>query len=70
MKAEQFLNALAGVNTARRQLARFVLTNDVWVCPTTARVAEPWGTYNLGRRDVEVIVNRGVTSPRVDIRMR
>jgi amidase len=24
----------------------------VWISPTTARVAEPWGKYNLGRADV------------------
>jgi amidase len=24
----------------------------VWLSPTTARVAEPWGNYNLGRTDV------------------
>lgn len=54
MKSAQFLNALAGINTARRQLARFFTRHDVWLCPTTARVAEPWGTYNLGRTDVGV----------------
>ena len=33
--------------------ARPVLhAHDVWLSPTTARVAEPWGTYNLGRADV------------------
>lgn len=52
MKAAQFLGALAGINTARRQLARFFDRYDVWLCPTTSRVAESWGTYNLGRRDV------------------
>jgi amidase len=54
MTATQFLTALAGINTARRQLARFFTRHDVWMCPTTSRVAEPWGTYNLGRSDVEV----------------
>lgn len=54
MKSAQFLTALAGINTARRQLGRYFTTHDVWLCPTTARVAEPWGTYNLGRTDVEV----------------
>jgi amidase len=54
MKAEQIVNALAGVNTARRRLAQFFVDHDVWLCPTSARVAEPWGTYNLGRRDVEM----------------
>jgi amidase len=54
MKTAQFLNALAGVNTARRRLGRYFTRHDVWLCPTTACVAEPWGTYNLGRSDVEV----------------
>jgi amidase len=54
MQTAQFLNALAGINTARRQLGRYFTKHDVWLCPTTARVAEPWGTYNLGRSDVEV----------------
>jgi amidase len=54
MTASQFLTALAGINTARRQLARFFVDRDVWLCPTTGRVAEPWGTYNLGRDDVSL----------------
>lgn len=54
MKSGTFVVALAGINTARRQLARFFSRHDVWLCPTTSRVAEPWGTYNLGREDVEV----------------
>ena len=52
MKTAQFVAALAGINTARRQLARFFTRHDVWLCPTTARVSEPWGAYNLGRTDV------------------
>ena len=52
MKAPQFLSALAGINTARRQLGRYFDRYDVWLCPTTPRVAEPFGTYNLGRTDV------------------
>jgi len=54
MNAAQFLNALAGINTARRQLGRYFTKYDVWLCPTTPRVAEPWGTYNLGRMDVTI----------------
>ena len=54
MTAAQFLSALAGINTARRQLGRFFTSHDVWLCPTTARVAEPWGAYSLGRQHVEV----------------
>jgi amidase len=54
MRSAAFIAAIAGINTARRQLARFFTRHDVWLCPTTARVAEPWGTYNLGRTDVEI----------------
>jgi len=53
LKPVQFLNALAAINTARRRLGGFFAKYDVWLCPTTARVAEPWGRYNLGRDDVE-----------------
>src|SRR5262249_20889691 len=52
MKAAQFLAALAAINVARRRLGAFFTKYDVWLCPTTARVAEPWGRYNLGRGDV------------------
>ena len=52
MTAAPFVNALAGINTVRRQLGRYFAAYDVWLCPTTARVAEPWGRYNLGRVDV------------------
>ena len=52
MKAVEFLDAIAAINTARRRLGRYFTRYDVWLSPTTARVAEPWGTYNLGRRDV------------------
>jgi amidase len=51
MTAAPFVNALAGINTHRRLLARYFDRYDVWLCPTTARVAEPWGRYNLGRTD-------------------
>jgi amidase len=54
MTAAQFLGALGGINVARRQLAQIFTSHDVWLSPTTARVAEPWGTYNLGRTDVYV----------------
>jgi len=52
MKAEHFLAAMAALNTARRRLGRIFTACDVWLTPTTARVAEPWGNYNLGRADV------------------
>jgi amidase len=54
MDAAQFLTALAGINTARRRLGRYFAGYDVWLCPTTPKVAEPWGTYNLGRTDVTI----------------
>jgi amidase len=52
MKPVQFINAMAAINVARRRLGRSVADYDVWITPSTPRVAEPWGTYNLGRRDV------------------
>jgi amidase len=52
MKPVQFLGAMSAINTARRQLGRFFTHYDVWISPTTPRVAEPWGRYNLGRTDV------------------
>jgi amidase len=54
MKPEQFLNAMATLNTARRQLGAYFTRHDLWLSPTTARVAEPWGNYNLGRADVSL----------------
>jgi amidase len=52
MTPAQFLDAMAALNGARRDLARVFVDHDVWLTPTTARVAEPWGNYNLGRTDV------------------
>jgi amidase len=52
MKPAQFLNAMANVNQARRRLGRYFAKYDVWLSPTTPKVAEPWGTYNLARADV------------------
>ena len=52
MKPEQFLNAMASINTARRKLGAYFTRYDVWLSPTTANVAEPWGNYNLGRTNV------------------
>jgi amidase len=50
----QFLGAMSTLNTARRQLGQFFTRHDVWLSPTTPHVAEPWGTYNLGRTDVTI----------------
>jgi amidase len=52
MKPVQFLNAMAVMNTERRRLGRYFAKYDVWLSPTTSKVAEPWGTYNLARTDV------------------
>jgi amidase len=52
MKPAQFITAMSAINVARRQLGQFFTRYDVWLSPTTPRVAEPWGTYNLGRTDV------------------
>lgn len=54
MTSAQFAAALGGVNTARRQLGKFWTQCDVWLSPTHAKVAEPWGNYNLGRTDVSM----------------
>jgi amidase len=53
MKPEQFLNAMASINMARRKLGAYFMRYDVWLSPTTPRVSEPWGNYNLGRADVD-----------------
>ena len=52
LTSADFFAAVAEVNIARRQLGAFFSTCDIWLSPTTARVAEPWGNYNLGRTDV------------------
>jgi|SRR5690242_11702731 len=52
MKPEQFMNAMAAVNATRRKLGAYFTRYDVWLSPTTTRVSEPWGNYNLGRGDV------------------
>jgi amidase len=36
----------------RRKLGAFYTSHDIWLSPTTARVAEPWGTYNLSKPGV------------------
>ena len=54
MKAAQFMSAMASLNTHRRQLGSVFADFDIWLTPTTPRVAEPWGLYHLGRDDLEV----------------
>jgi amidase len=48
----RFMAALGAVNTARRTLGAFYSTYDIWLSPTTARVAEPWGNYHLSKAGV------------------
>ncbi|MEZ5843073.1 MAG: amidase [Hyphomicrobiaceae bacterium] len=43
----RFMAVWAELNVARRKLGRFFADFDVWLSPTTARVAEPWGKYHL-----------------------
>jgi amidase len=51
----QFLAAIAAMNAARRDLSRFFASGyDVWLSPTTATIAPPHGTFNLGRSGVTI----------------
>ena len=54
MTPEQFLNALASLNVTRRRLGAYFTRYDVWLSPTTAKVAEPWGNYHLGRSGLTI----------------
>lgn len=56
----RFMAALGAINTARRKMAQIYARYDVMLSPTTARVAEPWGNYNLSREGVSAsnIVDR------------
>ena len=49
-----FLAAMAELNRARRVLAEYYNRHDLWLGPTLARVAEPWGRYNLGREGITI----------------
>jgi amidase len=49
---ERLVTALAALNGVRRQLGAFYRRHDIWLSPTTARVAEPWGRYNLARTGI------------------
>jgi amidase len=48
----RFMAAWGEANVARRRLGAFFTRYDIWLSPTTSRVAEPWGLYNLSRPDV------------------
>jgi amidase len=50
--AERFIAANAAANVARRRMGQFFTRYDIWLSPTTPRVAEPWGRYNLSRPGV------------------
>jgi amidase len=52
ISTDQFLTAHASLNTIRRRLGPYFQRHDLWLSPTTAAVAEPWGNYNLGRSDL------------------
>ncbi len=54
MTGDDFLAGVAEVNRARRQLCAFYNDYDIWLGPTTPRVAEPHGKYHLGRTDVDM----------------
>jgi amidase len=45
----RFIAACNAANVARRKLGQFFTKYDIWLSPTTSRVSEPWGTYNLSR---------------------
>ena len=48
----RFMAALAALNVARRKLGQFFTRHEIWLSPTTARVAEPFGRYNLSKPGV------------------
>ena len=48
----RFIAANSAANVARRRLGAFFTGHDIWLSPTTARVAEPWGRYNLSKPGV------------------
>jgi amidase len=52
LNPETFQDVLGFMNTIRRRIGEFFARYDVWLSPTTAKVAEPHGLYNQGREDV------------------
>jgi amidase len=48
----KFMAALGIANVARRRFAKVFANCDVLLSPTTSRVAEPWGNYNLSKPGV------------------
>jgi amidase len=49
---ERFIAAHGAANATRRRLGQFFTKHDIWLSPTTARVAEPWGRYHLSKPGV------------------
>lgn len=45
----RFIAATGALNVVRRKLGAFYSKYDIWLSPTTSRVSEPWGRYNLSR---------------------
>ena len=54
MTTAQFMGAVSALNATRRQLGAWFTRHDIWLSPTTPRVAEPWGRYHLGQEGVGV----------------
>jgi amidase len=48
----RFIAAWSAANDARRKLGAFFSQYDIWLSPTTSRVAEPWGRYHLSKPGV------------------
>jgi amidase len=61
----RFIAASAACNAARRKLGAFFASHDIWLSPTTARVAEPWGRYHLSKQGVdwETLIDAMFTIP-------
>jgi amidase len=52
ISAARFIAATGMLNVVRRKLGAFYSDYDIWLSPTTSRVSEPWGRYNLSRPGV------------------
>lgn len=63
--AKQFLKTWSDLNVARRKLSQFWTDFDIWLSPTTARVAEPWGKFGLSLEGVaaETVAERIYREP-------
>jgi amidase len=53
----KFMAAHGALNVARRKLGQFYAKHDIWLSPTTTRVSEPWGKYNLSRAGASAETN-------------